>query len=220
MRGDYTKLLQFLDKSPSNRKAFFNSIYLDSKGGDVVEAMKMASLLDKSYSNTFVLTDAVCLSSCVLLWASGVSRTLQGRLGVHRLTLARDEMSVSKTEKIVGPASQSVESYLVRMGIPRRIIDKMNETSAKDLFIIDLPWLVREDLSNAIHYRPTFIDVAEKKCGPSPVVVSMKNQTPPNRDSFMKWMLCVDDVREENQVIELPNIFALVQDGLRKEKGN
>lgn len=218
VKGDFKKTLKLIIKEPININLFMIGVFLDSPGGDVNEAMRIAGLVSESFGSTFVEKDAACFSACTLIWAGGVSRSTQGKLGVHRLSLARNEISVTKTEKLISPATQSVEGFLNKMGIPRKIIDKMNETPPSDLFIIDRRWLVQEDLINTIDYRPTFLDVAEKQCGQSPYLSAMKTLTPPTKETALKWEVCVGKVQEENQKIDQNKIVSLIIDGLASKK--
>jgi len=210
-KGDYHKLAKFIAplKNDDISDAFLNMVFLNSPGGDVAEAMKIANLLNMSLGSTMVAKDDICFSACVILWAGGVTRSLDNsaKLGVHRLSLTRNEISVKKTEKAVMPASQSVESFLVRVGIPHKIIDKMNETSPTDLFIIDNKWLTQEDLFNAVSEQPSYIDVVEKVCGQSPWVSAMKNAKPVDKDAGLQWGLCADNVRVKNQKLEMKQII-------------
>lgn len=210
-RGDYAKLGTYA-LSTKGRNALLNAVFLDSPGGDVGEALKIANLLDQSFANTFVDKDAVCASSCFLIWAAGSIRNLSGRLGVHRITLSSSDVDVNKTDKVVRPASQSVESFLIRMGMPRKILDKMNETSSSDIFIVDNRWLFNEDIWSAVQYRPTFIDTATKKCGNDPHTAGIRSNILVDREIALKWMTCVDGVRSDNQQIHLKEIVSLIID--------
>lgn len=202
--GDYARLLDFLRSSTKNQSHFLNNVVLDSPGGNVIEAMKIANLMEKNYAQVFVLDGARCFSSCFILWASASVRTIikSGKLGVHRITLSQYGGNLSKAERSLAPVSQGVESYLLKVGIPRRIVDKMNETSSADLFVFDLPWLVNENLYDAMSYRPSLIDMAQKKCGRDPFAEAGRKGLRPDqldRDSVMQWLQCVESVREENQ---------------------
>jgi hypothetical protein len=203
VRDDYKKLVSYL--RAGHLDSFANAVYLNSNGGDVIEAMRIANLVNKLYGNTNVIGGGSCFSACVAIWASGVLRTMpnDAKLGVHRVNLSREEMSVAKTEKAVRPVADGMESFLLKMGIPRKIIDKMNETSPTNLFVFDNRWLIQEDLLHAIGYLPTFIDVAQKKCGADPWVKASETLTKIDQQEALKWMICVDEVRYENIKIDV-----------------
>ena len=60
------------------------SISLNSKGGDVDEAIEMGRLIKESELGVFVSIPSTCYSSCVFLLASGVARVAFGSIGIHR----------------------------------------------------------------------------------------------------------------------------------------
>ncbi|MBI5792799.1 MAG: hypothetical protein HZA63_15115 [Rhodocyclales bacterium] len=210
-RGDYKKLILFLRQGRLD--PFANAIFLDSPGGDVIEAMRISNLVSRMFGNTFIDNGGKCYSACVMIWASGVVRNIgmNSKLGVHRINLTRDEINVSKTDKAVRPIAEGVEQYLLRMGVPRKIVDKMNETSTTDLFVFDHKWLIQEDLISSIGYHPTFIDVAQKKCGADPYANGMKTGILPNKQEAMKWSFCIDNVRSENLKLDM-SWAALISD--------
>lgn len=197
-KGDYRKLLAFI--RDGNFYRFMNIIYIDSNGGDVVEAMRIGNFVNKLYGNTIVESNGKCLSACVAIWAGGVSRTLggTGQLGLHRISMSRDEISVSKNEKAIKPIAENLESYLLKMGFPRRIVDKISETSSANIFLIDNRWLANEDLLDAVSYHPIFIDIAQKKCG----TLSIEQMGHISKAELLKWTQCVDDERYRNMNVD------------------
>lgn len=210
--GDYRRLATLLIASKP-RFAFLSAVHLDSPGGDVREAMKIARLLERSFTVTFIDKGSVCASACVMIWAAGVERSISGKLGVHRISAASNNVDIDKAEKVVRPAVLDVESFLREQGIPRRIIDKMHETPASEVVMIDLMWLIKEDLIDTISYRPSFIDIAAKKCGADPVAAAGIAGVPVDKAEMMKWMICVDDVRLANQTLHLDEIVSLIGNG-------
>ncbi len=196
VEGDYKKLATFI--WDDHFGVFTERFFLDSNGGDVMEAMKIANLVNKMYSQTVVKPAGNCFSACAVIWAGGVVRTIgeEGRLGLHRISLVSDEPSVSKTEQAIRPVADSVESFLLRMGIPRRILDKMNETSSTDLFLIDTRWLQKEELYLPTTYSPIFVDIAQKKCGTNPLIGFFKsNQKLLDSTKLEFWNICLDAER-------------------------
>lgn len=62
---------------------------LDSPGGDVTEAIKIAkSLADESVVTT-VDQGKNCVSACVIVLAGGIARVVTGNIGIHRPYLSR-----------------------------------------------------------------------------------------------------------------------------------
>lgn len=207
--GDYKKFKNFVDEN------FYyftgGGVFLNSRGGNVAEAMKMAKLIAGGYADTTIRKDDVCFSACVLLWASGIERSLLGKLGVHRISNAKNNLTIVETENSVRPASETVDTYLLGMGIPRMVVDRMNETLSTSLFIIDLHWVLKQDLYMAMEYRPSYIEVAEKKCGKDPYYSAMKTGLELNREAANQWSDCTFGVKVHNRGIEYRKFEAMLK---------
>ena len=63
---------------------------LDSKGGDVLAAMRIGQLIRKLEGRTTVAARAKCHSACALIFIAGVERTDLGEIGLHRPYLDSD----------------------------------------------------------------------------------------------------------------------------------
>lgn len=214
--GDYQKLLRSL-RVRENMAALMVGVSLNSPGGNVSEAFKIADLIEKLYTTTNVADGNSCASSCIVLYAAGASRLIgrNGRLGVHRVTLDSPDLSVSRTTTPVKAATRNVESYLRDRGIPRKILDKMNETSSSDIYWITMRWLIEEDLYGAISYQPRFIDIASKTCGPDPIALAMRDNTRPTeqlKGKLNEWLACIDTVKDFNQEQHLPEVMRAVSE--------
>lgn len=133
-------------------------VFLNSPGGSVDEALEIGKLIRKYQLATNVAQGDECLSSCFLLFMSGVSRSMSDNfyrnmdlrvghqvsvehvpVGIHRMfyeskdfsELSADEASVMYREKY-----REIESYLKNVGTPNYFIDKMNNTPSDKMFIL------------------------------------------------------------------------------------
>ncbi|WP_341916816.1 hypothetical protein [Polaromonas sp. YR568] len=217
-KGDYDRIIEFV-RHPDNYGRFARMVYLDSSGGDVVEAIKIAHLLDKSYAATHVASGARCYSACFILWMSGVTRHVSSgaTLGVHRIHVQLKEGSIDQQSAYVSQIARTVENYMSGLGTPRAILDKMNATAPADLFVISPRWLAEQRLLTAVSYRLGFIDAAQARCGPEPVAQAMKGRAPPADDEaegwvaqIKSWITCADELRASNQRGEGLTIAALL----------
>lgn len=217
-KGDYDRLIQFV-RHPDNYGRFARTVYLDSPGGDVAEAIKIANLLDKSYAATHVASGARCYSACFILWMSGVARHVSSgaTLGVHRIHVKLGEESVDPQSAYFTRIARSVENYMAGLGTPRAILDKMNATAPADLFVISPRWLAEQQLLTTLSYRLGFIDAAQARCGPEPSAVGMKAGSTPGEDEFDRWVqqikswtTCADELRASNQRGDTVTIAALI----------
>jgi len=217
-KGDYARLIEFV-RQPDNYGRFARMIYLDSSGGDVVEAIKIAHLLDKSYAATHVASGARCYSACFILWMSGVTRHVSSgaTLGVHRIHVQAREGHLDQQSAYVSQIARAVENYMSGLGTPRAILDKMNATAPADLFVISPRWLAEQHLLTAVSYRLGFIDAAQARCGPEPLAQAMKERAPPvdaEADRWVaqikSWIICADELRASNQRGDGVTIAALI----------
>jgi hypothetical protein len=207
--GDFDRFAVYMNNKPEALLYFFaKGVYLESSGGDVREALRFAWFIENSLANTIIEAKSSCASSCFIIFSSGARRILKGglgsnsgRIGVHRISLVSNDLDIKRNDSLVKPASDNVESYLKRVGIPRKLIDKMNETSPSSIFWADFDWLYKEDLLQSLQFRPSFLDVSEKKCGLDPLEKARSTKIFPTdlREQRLKWISCVEDVRFVNQ---------------------
>ncbi len=174
--GDFDRFKDFLVQ-PGNLKAFTNYVWLDSIGGNLAEAMKFASLFEKSSASVVVGPDGRCYSACFMLFASGVDRWLYpfGELGVHQVSvqfpagIAGLDASVKKG--LVQAVTNDASAYLAQQGIPPTLIAKMQETPASQMFIINTLMIKREGWQRIMALQPQFLEAAEQACGKQPDVL-------------------------------------------------
>ena len=87
------------------------TIVLDSKGGDIVEALDIGEKLHRRDVYTTVGSDGLCASACALIWAAGTQRSIAngGRVGFHGVYTKEDRQPTSVGNALVG-------AYLVKLG--------------------------------------------------------------------------------------------------------
>lgn len=150
-------------------------IELDSLGGDVDDAIKIAALIKTFQVDTLVPKGAKCASACFFLFLAGQHRLAMGRVqnvvsksypmgfvGLHRPYLTPD--SFNKTDKLDAIENQQVamnkvRDYLVAEKVPNKLIDEMMGRPSNDIY-----WLTAEDLSLLGEYRPAFEEIAIARC--------------------------------------------------------
>jgi len=217
-KGDYAKVIEFV-RHPDNYGRFARSVYLDSPGGDLVETVRIAHLLEKSYAATHVVPGARCYSACFILWMSGVSRTVSegATLGVHRIKVKVDGETVDPASERFASIARRVEYYMAGLGTPRTILDKMNATAPASMFVISQRWLAEQRLLAAVSYRVGFIDAAQTHCGPEPYAAAVRSVAPMSDDeaqqwaaSVRAWIRCADELRASSQKLNGVSIAALL----------
>lgn len=100
---------------------------LTSRGGDINAAMAIGRYLRAEEFDVIVPSNAVCYSACVFLLASGIYKTVDGQVGIHRpYFISKGSGLISKAIKAT---KAEIEAYLEEMNIPSRL--------AEDMFSID-----------------------------------------------------------------------------------
>lgn len=115
-----------------------NAIFLDSPGGALIEAERLADVIQKVHLAVVVPAGSQCASACFLLFAAGSLRIVgpDALVGVHSASQAghETEASMAITTALARDAAQ--------MGVPPQIVGKMVETKPGRM-----EWLTRDDLA-------------------------------------------------------------------------
>lgn len=112
-RGEYVKVVQ-----------------LDSPGGSVSDALAMSKLIRERQLNTVVEKGALCASSCPLLLAGGVERTVaEGAVvGVHQIfngtrEKLSPEMAMSEAQRTTATITRHLDAMGIKPGLWQRAMD-------------------------------------------------------------------------------------------------
>lgn len=117
------KLVNILQTKFSNNWGIF--AVLDSNGGDVTTALQIGRLLRKQHALATVSENGVCLSSCVYILAGATTRTVVGRVGIHRPYDPNDStLSAMAQQEKYQKIGQQVVAYLHEMNIPARLYEE------------------------------------------------------------------------------------------------
>ncbi len=131
------------DKSPVIR------VLLNSRGGEVLAAMKLGELLRRNAAEVWVLGESQCSSACVLVLAGGVSRVVSSgaRIGIHRPYFRPEEfarLSYAESQDSYRKLSLLVKDYLSEMGIGDPLFAEMMRVESRRLNFIS------EDFAEAV----------------------------------------------------------------------
>jgi hypothetical protein len=166
-KGDYQKIKQLVltcDAMP-------RSIFLNSPGGDVEEAIKIGKLVRRGLFQSSIVRNGECNSACFIVWASAVRRFPasdgngpEGKLGLHRPFFDRDQYSglnAADAKSAYQELETFVRAYLVEIKVPSDIIETMFKTKSTDAaFITDIDMI--EKLGQQ---APFFEEWLIAKCG-------------------------------------------------------
>lgn len=121
---DYSTLLETQDEV--SEKVIRIAI-LESQGGHLDAAMAIGRYLRAWEFDVIVPTNASCYSACVFLLASGIYKTVDGRVGIHRPYFT--SKGPESIKRAIKTTKAEVEIYFKEMNIPIRL--------AEDMFSID-----------------------------------------------------------------------------------
>ncbi len=125
--GGYRRLLNALDTHPEVRK-----IEIESNGGSIPEALRMAKLISQRGVDTHVQTH--CYSACVALLLSGKNRTadVSADIALHA-TSASVTMDPRLEKLILKSADDEMRSYLADHGVSKQLLDETHDLGPKKL---------------------------------------------------------------------------------------
>lgn len=124
--GDITEAdAAALDAAECVRVAMFIH---DSLGGDVNAAIHIGRWARERDATIAVITDAVCYSSCALVYIGGVRRSNFGEVGIHRPYLAGSPLSNAEIEALIPRMLDEVRDYIDEAGVSPEFASLMINT--------------------------------------------------------------------------------------------
>lgn len=154
---------------------YANSLHLDSPGGDVSEAIRIADLVKVLGLSVATAPDAkgACASSCFLIYTAALERSASGidtlraeglkgnlgPLGVHRpyVRVPTDGPTGAKRQE---QAMSDMRTHLIKSGVGHSLIDKMMAHASNDIY-----WLNAEEIRALGNYSPGVEEQLIAKCG-------------------------------------------------------
>lgn len=176
--GDTEKLLATLKELPD-----VTHLTLNSPGGSIVEAVKMAEIVRKLALNSEVARNGYCASACFFLFIAGTGRTaspaelmsvseqnkyqqlqkqvtghvraMPGFVGLHRPYISK----VAGVDPNQAAIMRRVKDYLDLNLLPRRLIDLMMSRASNEIY-----WLTDDDLMEIGEYSPSQEEYFIQQC--------------------------------------------------------
>lgn len=163
-RGDADNFIRLIFSSKPG--SVFRRVGLNSNGGDVDEAIKLASLVEQLRLRTKVNPGGVCASACFFIWVVGephnatsqISSQYLGRVGLHRPYL-KNPKNDPKSLETQGVLQKQIANFLSEKLIPNRLIDLMMTRPSNDIY-----WLTKQDLDELGEYSAPVEELYINKC--------------------------------------------------------
>jgi hypothetical protein len=112
------------------------TVFLSSPGGDVLAAIELGEEVRKQWAWTAVDDNGECFGACVLVLAAGVRRTAAPEnVGLQRMNFDQKEfasMSRDRAKQKNTALAKKVETYLARMGMPKKLFQEMTAQQSSD----------------------------------------------------------------------------------------
>jgi hypothetical protein len=163
--GDYQRLLA---KVADDQERFLaqNALILASDGGDVTEAIKIATLVRSLFAAVTVgpLTGR-CVSACFFIYAAAAQREADGDrlIGINRPYLAADAQAAAPrtdAEILDSKSARQVRAFLQDNAVPGYLIDEMFRHASDDAY-----WLSADDQKTLGLRSPAFERYLAVNCG-------------------------------------------------------
>lgn len=181
-RGDYAVFEQLADRVAQTSRHSVNgvpfvTVRLSSPGGDVMEALKIGSLLNRRWMMTYVRPRDECVSACVFLLMSGVVRTATGAaIGVHRPEFApasRAKLTQAQADEFWAALEAHLVAYFETMQIDRAAYARMMTTRGGLYYFspaeLRALGFTREQAAWTQRYAERWAQLYEPKAPPRPV---------------------------------------------------
>lgn len=135
--GD-TEAAEALIKTANDADRLITAIRLDSPGGSLAEAVRLAALIRRAKLPTIVAAGSRCASACFIVFAAGNEKfaSYEAAIGVHGVSDKFGHETAQTREATVAMARVASG-----FGVPPRIIAQMVTTHAHEI-----AWLTPDDL--------------------------------------------------------------------------
>lgn len=130
-----------------------DELWLDSTGGDAVEALRIGQLLRGSGIATHIPTGAVCAGACAEAFLGGTARFVDegGRLGFSGVPFAKRRSRAADTREQVGARwAEQRADYYIRAGVSRGLLRLQLDAAANRTCFLSATGLQRYNVTNAL----------------------------------------------------------------------
>lgn len=147
----------------------FGELRLDSPGGDVAEALKIAKVMQEWIGRATVDDDSICASACFLVWVASPMHGMAfgdqkpvPRIGLHRPYLspeAYQTLSPAFLAKRQSEIMAQTRAFLEEQNLSRRLVDEMMRRPSNDVY-----WLTVKDLKEIKADSPYLEEMLVVEC--------------------------------------------------------
>lgn len=209
--GDAERFRAFVVAHPPARD--MGAILLDSPGGSIAEAIRLAEIMKEMLASVIVFPPAKCVSACFFLYVGAASRDAVtgagGGIAIHRPYVApakQREIGAAESAATANAGYAVARRWLQEQLVPQELVDKMFSYPSHAAY-----WLTSEDLERLGTEAPWFEEWVLARC-PGIVQADRRLNTMQREDpkfaqalrAYQKELQCAEDLRE----IEMKKVFA------------
>ena len=145
------------------------TVFLNSNGGSVTEAIKIGEAIhEMSLRTALPENSATCSSACFFIWVGGVERIAyvgngKSTIGIHRIYFESSQysnLSSDDAENKYHQAQSLAVAYLAEMGVPQELINKAISIPSNDVY-----YLSAEEIDSLDDYVPFLDELLTARCG-------------------------------------------------------
>ena len=121
-----------VDINQNNHRVQFDSVILNSPGGNIFSAKQIGKAVRGNHLSTWVMPHDSCSSACVLILQAGVCKMANGDVGIHRAKYEED-IALDEVRDNVFYHEIVTEDYLTTMGASPQLIWLFNSIPNWDM---------------------------------------------------------------------------------------
>lgn len=163
----FTALATRVDEMADRMGIATRILDLDSAGGIVEEAIAAGDAIADNGWTMWVRAGSVCHSACVLVLAAGDTRSIAGKVGIHRIL--RSNSTATTREELrreLREVNGQVRDYLERNGVATQVGDLMMSVANRNLRLLSGDELVAYGLDGRNPVQEDLVRIRDTRdCG-------------------------------------------------------
>ncbi|MGH8076629.1 MAG: hypothetical protein ACREPE_04805, partial [Lysobacter sp.] len=137
INAGFAELVQRVSAMATRMEIRTRILDINSTGGHVEQAIRAGDTIAESNWDIWVREESICHSACVLILAAGDTRSVAGKVGIHRLIRDRSNAtSRAELNEELKATSLQVHDYLGRNGVATAVADLMMTIANRDLRLL------------------------------------------------------------------------------------
>ena len=167
INAGFAELIQRVSAMATRMEIDTRILDINSTGGHVEQAIRAGDTIAESNWDIWVREESICHSACVLILAAGDTRSISGKVGIHRLI--RDQSKATSRAELnaeLKATSEQVHDYLGRNGVATAVADLMMTIANRDLRLLSEDELKQYGLAGTNAAQDDLDRIrARRKCG-------------------------------------------------------